>query len=210
MRNFFLLAAIILSTSLYAQPQGYKTVDDSKSFQSALNNANRSLTNIASDFRQVKNMTLLSEKIRSSGKFYFMKEDKVRIEYTVPYYYLMVMNGNKMLVKDEQKTSRINTGNSKMMQSVNRVMADCMRGTVFTNPDFKTTVYQGAKQFLLSLTPVSIEMGKLFTRIDVYLDKSSFDVARLVLTEKGGDYTDMDFFNTKRNTTLNETLFKVK
>ena len=96
-----------------------------------------------------RNLSLLSEKIKSKGKFYFKKEDKVRIEYTAPYAYLVVMNGGQLTIKDEQKTSKINTKNSKLMQSVNRIIIDCMRGTVFQNSDFKVSAYENGQNYLI-------------------------------------------------------------
>lgn len=153
---------------------------------------------------------MLAEKIKSKGKFYFKKEDKVRIEYTQPFSYLLVMNGGQLMVKDEQKTSKINTKNSKTMQSVNRIMVDCMRGTVFQNPDFKTAAYESGSTYLLSLTPANAAMKKMFSQIDVYMSRKNFDVDRLTMTETGGDFTDMDFTNTQHNVALNEALFKVK
>lgn len=205
-----LILLLVTSFSALAQPAGYKKVDDVNNFRTALAKNNAAVNTIASEFKQVKDMSLLAEKIESKGKFYFMKEDKVRIEYTSPYSYLVVMNGTRMLVKDEQKTNKINAGNSKMMQSVNRLMVDCMRGTILSNPDFKATVYQNGKQYLLSMVPATADMKKLFDKVDIYINKATLDVEKTVMTEKGGDNTTMDFFNTKRNTAVNETLFKVK
>lgn len=210
MRNTAIIVFLLISVSSAAQSAGFKKLEDVSSFKTSLAKANANLHDISSDFKQVKNLSLLAEKIQSKGKFYFMKEDKVRIQYTEPYTYLMVMNGTRMLVKDEQKTNKINTGNSKMMQSVNRVMVDCMRGTVMSNPDFKVSAYHNGKQYLLSMIPASPEMKKMFEQVDVYMNKTGFDVEKLVLTEKGGDYTSMDFYNTKHNSSLNEALFKVK
>ncbi len=210
MRSIASLIFLFIAINAIAQPPGFKKMDDMQSFKTAISKTNKGLQNISSDFKQVKNLSLLAEKIHSKGKFYFMKEDKVRIEYTAPYSYLMVMNGTRMLVKDEQKTNKINTGNSKMMQSVNRVMVDCMSGNVMSNPDFKVIAYQNGKQYLLSMKPVAPEMKNLFEQIEVYMSKTDLDVEKLVMTEAGGDYTSMDFFNIKHNTSINEALFKVK
>ncbi|MBW7914673.1 MAG: outer membrane lipoprotein carrier protein LolA [Taibaiella sp.] len=210
MRSISFIVFLFLSLGAGAQPAGYKKLADVNSFKTELSKANAAVKNISSDFKQVKNLSLLAEKIHSKGKFYFMKPGMVRIEYTEPYYYLMVMNGSRMLVKDEQKSNKINAGSSKMMQSVNRVMVDCMQGTVFTNPDFKTTAYHDGNRYLLSLVPATADMKKLFEQIDVYMNKSGMDVVKLVLTETGGDFTAMEFYNTKHNLSLNETLFKVK
>ncbi len=207
---FGIFFCLLLASAVFAQPKGFTEVKNATAFQSALAKTNASVTTISSDLSQTKNMVLLAEKIKSKGKFYFMKEDKVRIEYTAPYSYLLIMNKGQILVKDEQKTSKVNTKNNKTMQSVNRIMMDCMRGTVLHNPDFKATVYENAQDYLVSLSPTTSEMKKLFQNIDVYLSKKGFDVTRLTMKENGGDLTDMYFTNTKHNIPLHEALFKVK
>ncbi len=193
-----------------AQPKGYKQVANVPAFQQSLAKSTAALQTLQSDFVQTKHLSLLADKITSRGKFYYRKEDKVRIEYTSPFQYLLVMNGGQILVKDEQRTSRMNARTSKMMQSVNRIMIDCMRGSVFTNPDFKVTAYENGSGYLLSLSPVTEAMKKMFRQIDVYLTRSAFDVDRLVMTEQGGDYTDMDFTRSQHNLALNDALFKVR
>ena len=210
MRSFCFFIFLLLSVSVSAQPKGFQAIKNIQAFQLALAKSNTSVNTITSDFTQTKNLSLLSDKIRSKGKFYFKKEDKVRIEYTSPYSYLLVMNGAQIMVKDEQKTSRINTKNSKAMQSVNRIMMDCMRGTVLNNPDFKAAIYENGSSYLLSLSPATDAMKKMFQSIDVYLSKKNFDVDRLTMTEQGGDFTDMDFSNTQHNAALNDALFKTK
>jgi outer membrane lipoprotein-sorting protein len=201
---------ILSNTIALAQPAGFKEVKNITSFQQELTKANTSIQDIVSDFTQVKNMSLLAEKIKSKGKFYYKKDDKVRIEYTQPFTYLLVMNSGQVMVKDEQKTSKINTKNSKAMQSVNRIMIDCMRGTVLQNADFKVTVFDNASVYMLNMVPVNDAMKKMFLQINVYLSKKSFNVDKLSMVEIGGDYTDMNFVNAQHNTGLNESLFKVK
>jgi len=210
LRNLFLFVFLSVSMGSLAQPKGFQRLQQVKNFEAGLSKSNASVNTIKSDFEQTKNLALLSEKIKSKGKFYFKKEDKVRIEYTTPFSYLMVMNAGQIMVKDEHKSSKINTRNSKTMQSVNRIMIDCMRGTVLQNADFKATVFESGTQYLLSLTPATDAMKKMFQTIDVYLNKKNFDVERLIMTENGGDNTDMHFFNAQHNTALNDALFSTK
>lgn len=185
-------------------------VNDLEAFQKGLAAANAKVKNISSDFTQVKELKLLAEKVVSTGNFYFEKEDKVRIEYLKPFYYLLVMNGTRVLVKDEQSSNKINTRNSKMMRSVNQVMVDCMQGTVFSNPDFDVKAYTDTKGYLLVMTPVTSSMKQLFQEVSISMDKSDYDVKQLVLVENGGDNTIMTFKNIRHNIQLNETLFNVK
>ena len=207
---FALVIALVTAVAGFAQPKGFTAVKDVAQFQTALSRANAAVNTVSSDFIQVKNLALLSDKITSKGKFYFKKDDKVRIEYTAPYSYLLVMNKGQIMVKDEQKTSKINTKNSKSLQSVNRIMIDCMRGTVMNNPDFKVTAYENGKTYLLNLIPTNDAMKRMFKSIDVHLNKRSFDVDKLSLKEQGGDFTEMNFANAQHNVALNDALFKVK
>lgn len=207
---FFTVLSMCCALVAVAQPKGFKPVGNEISFRQSLAKNTTGIQTIQSDFTQVKHLSLLADKITSKGKFYYRKEDKVRIEYTAPFRYLLVMNAGQIMVKDEQKTSRINTRNSRMMQSVNRIMVDCMRGSVFANPDFKVTAYENGSNYLLSLAPANDVMKKMFKQIDVYLAKSNFDVDRLTMTEQAGDYTDMNFTRTQHNAALNEALFKVR
>ncbi|HXS36315.1 MAG TPA: outer membrane lipoprotein carrier protein LolA [Flavipsychrobacter sp.] len=211
MNKFFLTLLLSISSFvLYAQPKGYQPVNNLSAFQQSLTKSNAAVQTIMSDFVQTKNLSLLADKIKSKGKFYFKKENKVRIEYTTPYTYLLVMNGGQLMVKDEEKTSKINTRSSKTMQSVNRIIIDCMQGTVFHNTDFKVAAYENSQSYLLSLEPATDAMRKMFKKIDVYMNKKDFDVHKLTMTEQGGDFTDMDFINTQHNVALNENLFKIK
>lgn len=191
-------------------PKGFTALSNTTSLQTALSAAARSTQTIASDFTQVKHMKMMNDKVSSKGKFYFKKEDKIRIEYTSPFQYLLIMNGGQILVKDENKSNKINTRNSKTMQSVNKVMMDCMRGTVFGNKDFVVKAFEARGQYLLQLSPANASMKGLFARIDVYIDRNDNSVSKLVMNENGGDYTDMNFTNKKTNTSLADALFSVR
>lgn len=191
-------------------PKGFAALAGTTELQAGLARATQTTQTIASDFSQVKHMKMMDDKVSSKGKFYFKKEDRIRIEYTSPFRYLLIMNGGQIMVKDENKTNKINTRNSKTMQSVNKVMMDCMRGTVFNNKDFNVKSYAGSTQYLLELVPVNAAMKGLFARIHVFINKQDFSVAKLVMTENGGDYTDMNFTNKKVNSTLPDALFSVR
>ena len=209
MRSLLFLFFVAFTVPVFAQPKGYTPVANAAQFQQALSAHTAALQSLQADFTQTKVLALLSDKVTSKGKFSYRKADKVRLEYTQPYTYLMVMNAGKVMVRDEQKTSTMNAKSSKTLQSVNRIMLDCMSGAVFSNPDFKTTAYQSPTGYLLAMKPATPAIQKLFRSIDVFLDKNH-DVTKLVLTEQGGDFTEMVFKGTVRNVALNDALFSVR
>lgn len=206
----FLLISSIAITTMAQAPKGFSDVVNTTSLQSSLANSAKSTQTISSDFSQVKHMKMMNDKVNSKGKFYFKREDKIRIEYTSPFQYLLVMSGGQIMVRDENKTNKINTRNSKTMQSVNKVMMDCMRGTVFGNKDFAVKAFENKTQYMMQLTPANSSMKSLFARIDVYIEKADNSVSKLVMNENGGDYTEMVFTNKKINTTLADALFSIR
>lgn len=209
-RTWLTCCFALMSVFAIAQPAGFSTVANTTVLQQNLSKATNATQTITSDFNQVKHMKMLNDKVSSKGKFYFKKDNRIRIEYTSPFKYLMVMNGSSITVKDEQKTSKINMRNSKAMQSANRIMIDCMSGSVYNNKDFSVKTFEGKGQYLMQLTPVTSSMKGLFSRIDVYIDKADYSVSKLMLNENGGDYTEMNFVNKKKNQPLSDALFSVR
>lgn len=204
------VSLLTISFSMRAQKAGFAAMANTGALQQALAKNAQVTQSISSDFNQVKNMKMLNDKVSSKGKFYYKQSDKVRIEYTSPFSYLLVMNSGMIAVKENGKVSKINTRNSLTMQSVNKIMMDCMRGTVFNNKDFSVKAYASSAQYLLTLTPVSSAVKGLFKNIDVYINKSDNQVAKLIMTENGGDNTVMTFTNRKLNSNLADALFSVR
>ncbi len=207
---FFFFPFLFFPFAVMAQAKGFSALKNTAELRASIAKSNKEKQSITSDFTQVKSLSLLSEKIKSKGSFSFKKEDKLRLEYTSPYKYLVVMNGGQLFVKDDQKSSHINTSSSKTFQSVNRIIIDCMSGSVFNQTDFTITAFESGSQYLLSLQPVDKTLQKLYAQIDLYLRKTSLDVDKIVLKENGGDFTEMEFTNTRHNVALNDALFRVK
>ena len=153
---------------------------------------------------------MLSEKITSKGNFWFKKDSRVRMEYNQPFKYLMILNKDKMYVKDGQNESKVSTKSNKMFQQINKIMIDCMQGTMLTNTDFKTRVFENKTNALVELTPVSKGMKEMFKSINVIIDKKDFSVASIQMQELSGDYTIMRFTNKELNAAIPDNLFDIK
>jgi len=139
----------------YAQPSGYKAVSDVEAFKKKYSTEAAKIQSVSSDFIQEKSISALTEKITSNGKFYFKRSNKVRIEYLKPFSYLMVMNGEKMKVKDSEKENTIQLSSNKLFQQINKIMMDCVQGTILESKDFTSKIYESDKFFLLEMTPTS-------------------------------------------------------
>lgn len=211
MRNIAITSIFcFLLSNLYAQFAGYSAVQDPAGFKEQFSIASKKTESIQSDFTQEKTLSLLSEKINSKGKFWFKKENKVRMEYLQPFQYLMVMNQGEILIKDGNKETKVSSSSGKLIQQVNRITVDCVQGTVFTNPDFSTKIFENKSSWLLEMTPVVKNMKDLFKNIVVVIDKSDYSVQTVEMNELRGDQTKIRFLNKQLNAKIPDNLFAVR
>ena len=209
-RMLFTILILIAGYSAKAQYAGYNPVADLAKFKTAFSAATQKTASVKADFTQDKNLSMLSEKITSKGNFWFKKDSRVRMEYNQPFKYLMILNKDKVYVKDGQKESRVSTKSNKMFQQINKIMIDCMQGTMLENADFKTRVFENKNNTLVELTPVAKGMKELFKSINVIVDKKDFSVLSIEMNELSGDNTIMRFTNKELNASIPDTLFDIK
>jgi len=190
-----------------AQHGEYRPITDLTGFKKKFAIESAKVMSITSDFTQDKTLTALTEKITSSGKFWFKRSNRVRIEYLKPFTYLMIMNGDKMFVRDNEKENTINIKSNKLFQQVNRIMIDCVQGTILDSKDFTTKVFEDDDVFLLEMTPVSKALREFFQTILLKVDKHDYSVKSIEMNEPAGDKTTISFKNKKLNEQLADTVF---
>jgi outer membrane lipoprotein-sorting protein len=193
-----------------AQPAGYKKITDNSNFKTQFSAAAKKLSSIQSDFIQEKNLSMLSEKITSNGKFWFKRDNLVRMEYTSPFKYLMIINRNNVFIKDDQKENKISARSNKLFQQINRIIIDCVQGTALDNKDFSVQTLEGKDGYLIYLSPVVKNMKDLFNNINLVVDKKDYSIIRMEMVEAGGDNTIIRFTNKQLNVPVADALFAIK
>jgi len=197
----------LLSLSSLAQYPGYHSIADLPAFKKQFTAQSLTVSTITSNFTQEKILSELTEKIISKGKFWFKRSDKVRIEYREPFFYLMVLNGGKMLVRDDQKENKINTSSNKLFQQVNRIVLDCVQGTILDSKDFSVLVFENDNSFLMEMTPSSRVLREFFQTIVLTVDKKDHSVRSIKMNEPMGDTTTIIFTDKKLNEPVPDAVF---
>lgn len=210
MRKWIWIIACLATTAVRAQSPGFKPTANLEQFKLQFAKTAQQTKSIKSDFVQEKNLSMLSEKITSKGKFWFKKEDKVKMEYQTPSYYLVIINGKDIKIKDSQKENRISAKSSKVFQQVSRITADCVQGNVLNNADFSTKVFENAQFYQLEMTPVAKGIKDYFKKIVLWVDKKDYAVTKLQMQEQSGDDTVMSFVNKETNVNIPDEVFAVK
>src|SRR5581483_5783136 len=143
MRKIILSLLIIFGSHFVkGQSAGYVPVADQNKFTEQFAAVAKKTETIKSDFVQEKNLSMLSEKITSKGKFWFKKENLLRMEYEKPFEYLMILNKDNIYIKDGKKESRVSVKSNKIFQQINKIIVGCVQGDVLNNPDFKMRAYE--------------------------------------------------------------------
>lgn len=170
----------------------------------------KNTNSIESDFTQEKNLSMLSEKIVSKGHFVFKKDNLLRWEYNSPTKYLIVINKDKILIKDEKKTTKYDMNSNKVFKEINDIMLSCVQGTIFKSNKFKTAYFENEKYYKLELKPLVKNMKDTFKTINLMFDKTVSSVVKIEMIEASEDVTTIDFLNKKLNAAIPQELFIIK
>jgi outer membrane lipoprotein-sorting protein len=202
-----ILAVIFAGIAAPAQPKGYTPIKDIAEFRQAFTRESGKIQSIESGFRQEKVLSALTETIQSRGQFWFKRANKVRIEYKTPFMYTMILNGDRMLVRDGEKQSQINVRSNKLFQQVNRIMIDCVQGTILDSKDFTARIFENEGSYLLELTPTSKALREFFQVINLTVQKADYVASSIEMNEPGGDKTTIYFVDRKLNTPITDAVF---
>ena len=208
---FFVLFVLVLYCLSSFSQSSFKAIKDISLFKSNLAEMTEKTNTIKSDFIQEKNLSFLSEKIISKGLFYFKKENKIRWQYTEPFEYLIIINENKIYIKDEDRESKYDMASNKIFKEINKIITGCVQGEILNNDkEYIIEYYENDNLYYVKLTPYSEKMKEFLNNINIYFDKKDFSISKLEMIELSGDYTKIEFFNKKLNNEIHDEIFGIE
>ena len=207
MAKWMLTILCLWSVSAMAQYAGYKPLVNSEEFRREFAKTAQATQSIMCDFVQEKNLSMLEDKIVSTGKFWFKRDNKVRMEYFKPTYYLIVINGNNIKTKDSQKETKVS---GKSFEQINKMMIDCVQGTALDNKSFNTRLFENGQSYLVEMTPVTKSMQGIFKNINLTVDKKDYSVTKMDMVEQSGDNTVISFLHKQMNVNIKDDVFAIQ
>lgn len=180
-------------------------------FQERLKKEASSLSSIESDFTQEKFLDVFNEKIVSKGRFYYKQENMIRMDYTSPIDYQIIINGQKLKIVSEGKSNVVNLGTNQMMNEMKGMLAACMIGdlTVMSSA-YRLEYYESPSLYVVKIRPVSKSVQAYISEIIISIDKKDMSVQTLRLSENAKDYTEYHFTNRKYNTLTSDEKFVIR
>lgn len=204
---FCLLAC--MSVGVYAQQPA--DAAESRKMVAEVCAAAAEMTSLQCDFVQVKQLSLLQTVLTSEGKMYYKGGDRLRWEYTSPYVYTFVLNGDRVMLKSSEKTDVVSVRSSKMFQQIARIMLNSVTGRCLADGgDFRVTMYKGGKEWEARLVPQQKELAALFSEVCLHIDPKLRMVTVVELKERSGDTTRIEMRNVRKNETIDDAVFSVQ
>ena len=205
-----IFAILLLSSCLGLGAQQLQSVparQQAQMFQT-INAAASKITSITSSFTQVKTISFLNDKVRSTGNLYFTNQQQLRWEYISPYQYTFIINGEKVHIKNGKRSQTIDVKSSQMFKSIARMMMNSITGrNLMDNRDFTSQLYLRGREWVAIMTPRRSQIKKMFKSVTLYFNEQHSMVSRVVMTEPSGDTTVITLSNVKINATIPEQIF---
>lgn len=207
-RLLFILLAMMTSWPLLGQTK--LTAEQQKQIIEKIDQTASAMTGMQSDFVQTKRMKLLSKEMQSKGVMYFKRPNKLRWQYTAPYDYTFILNGDKVQIKSSKSTKNIDVQGNKMFRQITNIILNSVTGgSLKSSSDFTVEVYKKDNTYFAKLYPKKKELKQLYQVIEIYFDSALTMVNSVRMVEKTGDETRVNLINTKLNIAVDEKMFAV-
>jgi outer membrane lipoprotein-sorting protein len=204
-----LLMLCILPAAL--SQECYTEMKNPASFKEKFAAIAQKTTTIEAGFIQEKNLSVLSEKIMTKGRFLFKKKNKLRWEYTDPFHYLIILNNGKIYIQDEEKKNTLDIRSNKMFAEINAIILGSVQGNLFNDEKkFLPSFFEYKGNYLVKLKLLNPNMKEFLSEIRIYFDGNDLSVTRIEMHESSGDFTKIDFTGKKINTDIPDEKFRIQ
>lgn len=206
-KRFFSLLFLITLSVTALQAQNYSAAQ----VRQRINNMAARTRTMTCTFVQTKSMRMMKNKIVSHGRMYYSRPNKLRWEYTSPYRYTFILNGNSVRMKNSKGSRNINVNQSKMFKEITRIMMSSVLGSCVSNSrDFKVSLQGHGNNWQAVMTPRRNPMKQMFRSIIVKFDMRRTVVSSVRMIERNGDTTLITLQNIRTNTRVNASVFNLR
>ena len=208
-KTIFLLLLALLTTSVWAQSEKPLSEAESQKVVASLTQAASSMQTLQCRFVQEKTSTMLAEPTVAEGTMHYAAPDRMRWEYTSPYAFALVVNGDRIVKVTEGKAEALEGNSSRMYQGiVGIIMGSASGKKLFDTTVFEVVLYDEGAYWRAEMTPKRRDMKRMFSQLVFHFDKKAKGISRVEFKEAGGDVTSIRFVDIKLNEAIGEKVFQ--
>jgi outer membrane lipoprotein-sorting protein len=203
-RTIFSILLCLGALNIYAQQ--FKPVTNPEKVLGELRKISMATHSIQASFSEEKYLSVLKEPEYSSGLFYYQKNDKMRWEQKKPGSYIILINGDKLRIREGGKEKNV-TQAGRMAVQIKELMIGLVNGDFQQNKAFSQACLENSDQYMIVLTPVNRRLKNIYSKITMVFSRSSLRLKELTFFEKNGDKSLMKFQQEKFNEPIDNNLF---
>ncbi len=210
--TFIILCIICFNNLLLAQVK-YNPATDAqrKELIQKITASSEQMKTLKCDFVQKKTISILADEMISEGQLSYKQKDKLRWEYTKPYQYQFVMNGDKVMINSGKNKNIIDVNSSKVFKEISKIIMSGINGSgIFEQDKFTSKFFVGTADYQVSLTPKQKDLKQLFSNIKLYFNKTDYTVNMIEIEELNGDKTIIQMKNKQINKELSDEIFIIR
>ena len=207
-KTIFLLLLALLTTTTWAQNEKPLSETESQKVITALTQTAASMQTLQCRFVQEKTSSMLAEPSIAKGTMHYATPDRMRWEYTEPYAFALVVNGEQITNVTDGKAEVLDGKSSRMYQGmVSLIMGSASGKKLFDASVFDVALYDDNEFWRAEMTPKRRDMKRMFSQLVFRFDKKTKGISRVEFKDAGGDLTSIHFEDIKLNEAIGEKVF---
>lgn len=157
-----------------------------------------SVTGIECDFVQSRHSPMLEEAAVSKGHMTYRKPDFLKWEYFYPFSFSLVADKGTVFTQRDGVRGKADSRLDKIYREMSKLIVGSIDGSVITDSRlFRTEFSEADGITAASLIPVRADMKSMWSKLVVTYDSKSCKAVSFALYEVSGDYTLIEFHNSK-------------
>ncbi len=193
MKKLYLIGFLLL-TSIFSFAQSNDEIMEMLTQQAA------SMQCMNCRFTQQKTMAMLAEPTVSEGLMNYNSPDKMRWEYTSPYSFALLVDGEKITKITDGNEEVLDAKSGRIYQGiVNIIMSSATGQKLFDKSMFDVAITDDGEFWKAEMKPKKHNMKRMFSMLTFYFAKSTNIINKVEMTEASGDVTTIQFYDMKIN-----------
>lgn len=203
------LSVLFVAFGLFASAQTQLSEAQSKEVMASLTEAASSMQTMQCRFVQSKTMAMLAEPSVSEGTMHFASPDRLRWEYTKPYAFALVVNGERIVKVTDGQTEVLEGNAGRMYQGiVSMIMGSASGKKLFDATAFDVVMFDDDAFWKAEMTPKRRDMKRMFSQLVFHFDKKTQAIDHVEFIEPKGDKTLIRFVDVCLDGPIDDTFFK--
>lgn len=172
-----------------------------ESLKSRILSAGGKIGSIECDFVQTKKSVLLSEPAVSKGHMNYRKPCCIRWEYTSPFSYVFILDGDKASVEHDGARQSFDMNKNRPLKEMAQMIISSIEGSsVADESSFHADFLDDGTVISVLLKPVRKDVATMWTELILVYERESLHAKRFEMHEASGDVTVIEFTNCKYGT----------